>query len=42
MVAFWMELRQGSLKLILDHLKDDLALDRACFAMAVKGEEGCE
>ena len=47
MDAFWMELRQGSLKLIQDHLKNDLGLDilalgRVCFAMAVKGEEGCE
>ena len=39
--SFWTELRGETMKLILQHLPDSLSLDRACFEMAVKGEEGC-
>ena len=38
---FWDELRKGSLDMIQAHLGRGMALDRACFEMAVKGEEGC-
>ena len=38
---FWDELRKGSLGLIQAHLGPSLTLDRACFEMAVKGEQGC-
>ena len=41
MGAFWKQLRQGTIALIEAHLVDPRELDRACFEMAVKGEEGC-
>ena len=41
MGAFWKQLRQGTIALIEAHLGDPRELDRACFEMAVKGEEGC-
>lgn len=40
--SFWTELRAETMKLILQHLPDSLCLDRACFEMAVKGEQGCD
>ena len=38
---FWDELRKGSLELVQSHLGHNLVLDRACFEMAVKGDDGC-
>eukprot|EP00435_Cladocopium_sp_Y103_P070380 s20_g35.t1 len=38
---FWKELRHKTMELIIRHLPDEKALDRACFEMAVKGESGC-
>lgn len=37
-----MELRKETLDLVLQHLGDERKLDRACFEMAVKGEQGCD
>ena len=39
---FWKELREETLKLVIRHLGDERRLDRACFEMAVKGEQGCD
>ena len=39
---FWKELRKETLELVVHHLGDERKLDRACFEMAVKGEQGCE
>ena len=39
---FWLELRKETLDMVLQHLGDERKLDRACFEMAVKGEQGCD
>ena len=38
---FWKELRKETLEMILKHIGDERTLNRACFEMAVRGEEGC-
>eukprot|EP00435_Cladocopium_sp_Y103_P022415 s1608_g5.t1 len=38
---FWERLRKGTIEIIEGHLGDPRLLDRACFEMAVRGEEGC-
>ena len=38
---FWKELRRETLEVILQHVGDERKLNRACFEMAVRGEEGC-
>ena len=39
---FWLEVRKETLDMVLQHLGDERKLDRACFEMAVKGEQGCD
>ena len=38
---FWEALREESLKLIVQHAEGETELDRACFYMAARGEQGC-
>ena len=38
---FWKVLRQESMKLIIQHARGEMELDRTCFHMAAKGEQGC-
>ena len=38
---FWENLRKGSMEIILQHCGGLQSLDRMCFEMAAKGEEGC-
>ena len=39
---FWKTLREESLKLVIQHAGSEMELDRTCFYMAAKGEEGCD
>ena len=38
---FWKELRKETLEMVLQHVGDERTLNRACFEMAVRREEGC-
>jgi hypothetical protein len=39
---FWKELRKETLDMVLQHVGDERKLNRACFEMAVRGEDGCD